>query len=199
MIDFLSNVYFFFVDMLIILHHSWYMWDIRLYSLILDTFGWLPHFEIYIFVILSSIGLFYLTRLVLGKQAQSVGEKGFWVHQNLAKRKIIWLNVLFALMLFLIFITAFGLFSDILLAFESDPTRKLTQTAAIALALSFVLVLVILVAYIIKSLLMRSHSIDRLAKSLEATEITPDSASNLNEKRLLNICLLYTSPSPRDS
>ena len=68
-------------------------------------------------VIYVSIALFFATRIILGRQVEIRGD--FWEHQNLAKRKVWWLNVLFFIMLVLICVCAFSLFQMIFLGFDA--------------------------------------------------------------------------------
>lgn len=68
-------------------------------------------------VIYVSIALFFATRIILGRQVEIHGD--FWEHQNLAKRKVWWLNVLFFIMLVLICVCAFSLFQMIFLGFDA--------------------------------------------------------------------------------
>lgn len=140
------------------------------------TFGWIPHFEFYIFVILCTFGLYWLTRNILGEKSQS---KVFWQHKSLAKRKIAWLNMLFPAILFLVFCTAFGLFSD-LFCF-------LMVVSAGGYGFDVAILGVIGIAYVVKSISINQHSIDNLAKNLEATEITQENVLDSHQKMLLNI------------
>lgn len=158
------------------------------------TFGWIPFFEVYLFVIICGVVLYWLTRIILGSQSKS---KGFWEHQKIAKRKVAWLNTLLILLPFLVFLTSFGLFYDVIGLTSStshsnrvydviEPTHSLNILAFIA-ALSFSLLGVIVVSYIVKSILMNKHGIDNLAKRLDAKEITDKQTLNDKQKMLLNI------------
>lgn len=53
------------------------------------------------FVALCAFILFFITRAILGKQTKL--SNTFWEHKDIAKFKIFWCNLLFFIMLFLIF------------------------------------------------------------------------------------------------
>lgn len=194
---------------------------------IASTFAYIARFNMYpfscvilVFVAISAFVLFILTRKLLGKQTAI--QNDFWENQNLAKSKILWLNILFFIMLFLIFLTAFSLFEIILHISQIEfYPRALPQAVyvnrmpyyefnidnylaynAISLGVSFVIVLVIYFAYLFKSILISKHSIDSLAKSLNATEITDSKIMiGSKEKELINIieemAIASTMPMPR--
>ena len=154
------------------------------------TFGWIPFFEVYLFVIICGVVLYWLTRIILGSQSKS---KGFYEHQKIAKRKVAWLNTLLIFLPFLVFLTSFGLFYDVIgLTHSIQHSTRVYDThspnmLAFIAALSFILLGVIVVSYIVKSILMNRHGIDNLAKRLDAKEITEEQTLNDKQKMLLNI------------
>ncbi len=168
-----------------------------------------PRFCIFVLgaVVCICVILFVLTRLILGRQPKI--SNTFWEHQRLARGKVIWLYCVFISMLILICITALSLFMLIFSLFQPEfiayhepihlfPSYSVEPKSfhpknyeiyiCLSLALSLGLVAVIFVAYLVKSLLMARHSIDTLAKTLQATEIT-DSTRVLStkEKMLVNV------------
>ncbi|MGX2983585.1 M48 family metalloprotease [Helicobacter sp. 23-1045] len=82
-------------------------------------------------VIYVSIALFFATRIILGRQVEIHGD--FWEHQNLAKRKVWWLNVLFFIMLVLICVCAFSLFQMIFLGFDAKFNSEIEIDKRIAM------------------------------------------------------------------
>ena len=124
-------------------------------------------------VIYASIALFFATRIILGRQVQIHGD--FWEHQNLAKRKVVWLNVLFFIMLVLICVCAFSLFQMIFLGFdakfEGDFIANRIDTLKASFGLSAFFALSLWFAYLFKNFQMRSDGIDKLANALKADEI----------------------------
>ena len=74
--------------------------------------------RILIAICVASVVLFFATRFILGRQVNISGD--FWEHQNLAKSKIAWLNMLFFAMLTLICLCAFSLFQIIFISFGVD-------------------------------------------------------------------------------
>ncbi|MDE6885853.1 MAG: M48 family metalloprotease [Helicobacteraceae bacterium] len=180
---------------------------------IASTFAYIARLNMYpfscvilVFVAISAFVLFILTRKLLGKQTAI--QNDFWENQNLAKSKILWLNILFFIMLFLIFLTAFSLFEIILHISQIElyprtlPIDNYLAYNAISLGVSFVIVLAIFFAYLFKSILIAKHSIDNLAKSLNATEITDSKIMiGSKEKELINIieemAIASTMPMPR--
>lgn len=152
-----------------------------------------------IFAGISSFVLFILTRIILGRGVKISGD--FWEHQQLAKSKILWLNILFFAMLGLIFIVSFNLFKLIFYFFEIELSLFGGYTE-LPMLLSGLLIGVIIIAYFIKSLLMAKNSIDSLAKTLQAREITNSSqVLHHQEKTLLNVieemAIASNMPMPR--
>lgn len=178
---------------------------------------------ILMFVAIGIFVLYILTKAFLGRQPKLIGD--FWEHQKLAKSKVLWLNVLFIIMLIFIFLTAFSLFMLIFLGFEPRFYSDITQYGnmydrlldrplfvafnpqnysvyfIISLVLSLGLICVIFIAYLIKGFLMSKNSIDKLAKSLNATEINSSHDNDKREKVLLNIieemAIASNMPMPR--
>lgn len=142
-----------------------------------------------------TIVIFIFTRLFLGRQVESHGD--FWEHQNLAKSKVFWLNTLFFMMLFLIFVTSFCMFQIVFLLFDEDIDYLHIK---ISMMLSFVIIIITGIAYLVMDVKIRKNGINALAKSLEATEIFP-STQDSDEKQLLDIieemAIASNMPMPR--
>lgn len=142
-----------------------------------------------------TIVIFIFTRLFLGRQVESHGD--FWEHQNLAKSKVFWLNTLFFMMLFLIFVTSFCMFQIVFLLFDEDIDYLHIK---ISMMLSFAIIIITGIAYLVMDVKIRKNGINALAKSLEATEIFP-STQDSDEKQLLNIieemAIASNMPMPR--
>lgn len=132
------------------------------------------------FIFVSSIILFLIVRIVLGRETKVKGD--FWAHKKLAKSKIVWLNFIFFATLFLIFITAYGFFMLILLTIYHDAPQE--HNIRIALNISIFIILIIVFAYFFKSIKMSKHSINALAKTLKASEISRFS-KNLSSQDLM--------------
>lgn len=158
-----------------------------------------------LFVIISSLVLYAITRLILGRQTKI--DNTFWEHQALAKSKIIWLNMLFFFMLILLFITTFVLSYIVLSLVQYEfyssykPLDFLNRTNKslefnyknyiayfyISLICAIALIAIVLVAYVFKSFSLRNHSIDKLASMLQAKEIDPLKVQPRQERMLLEV------------
>lgn len=161
------------------------------------------YMQILIAICVASVGLFFATRYILGRQVEISGD--FWEHQNLAKSKVAWLNALFFAMLILICLCAFSFFQMIFMGLKFDFEGIVSDDNQIAslkvsLGLSGVFVLVLWLSYLFKSIAMRNNGIDKLAYSLNADEIFDDS-QNDKEKRLFQIieemAIASNMPMPR--
>ena len=159
--------------------------------------------QILIAIAVASVGLFFATRYILGRQVEISGD--FWEHQNLAKSKVAWLNALFFAMLMLICLCAFSFFQMIFMGLKFDFEGIVSDDNQIAslkvsLGLSGIFVLVLWLSYLFKSIAMRNNGIDKLAYSLNADEIFGDS-QNDKEKRLFQIieemAIASNMPMPR--
>lgn len=172
-----------------------------------------------VFVAFSTLILFFITRAILGREVKL--SNTFWEHKDAAQSKILWCNALFFIMLFLIFLTAFSCFGLIFTLLDSPiqfnvavpssfdfPPRKMVLVADnsaenffISLALAFVLVAVIFCTFIFQQFSLAKHSIDKLAKTLNATEITESSSLKQKERMLLNViaemAIASSCPMPR--
>lgn len=87
-------------------------------------------------------------------------------------------------------------------SFLESETARAASWFIYSLGLSAVLLLVIFGSFVVKSLLLSRHSIDRLAKTLKAIEITPKKYKNHHRyKQLLNvveeIAIASAMPMPR--
>lgn len=142
-----------------------------------------------------TIAIFIFTRLFLGRQVESHGD--FWEHQNLAKSKVFWLNMLFFMMLFLIFVTSFCMFQIVFFLFDEYIDYLHIK---ISMLLSFAIIIITGIAYLVMEFKIRKNGINELAKSLEATEIFT-STQDSNKKQLLNIieemAIASNMPMPR--
>lgn len=169
-----------------------------------------------IFVAFSTLILFFITRAVLGREVKL--SNIFWEHKDIAKSKILWCNSLFFIMLFLIFLSAFSCFGLIFISLDSPtefyvatpssfPRKTLvvadnsTEILLISLALAFVLVLLIFCAFIFQKIALAKNSIDKLAKSLNATEVKQSNNLTIKEQMLLNVieemAIASSCPMPR--
>ncbi|CUU40243.1 MULTISPECIES: M48 family metalloprotease [Helicobacter] len=174
-----------------------------------------------VFVAFCTLILFFITRAILGREVKL--SNTFWEHKDAAQFKILWCNALFFIMLFLIFLTAFSCFGLIFTlldnpsrfnvavphsySFDFPPRRMVlvadnsTQNFLISLALAFVLVAVIFCTFIFQQFSLAKHSIDKLAKTLNATEITESSSLKQKERMLLNViaemAIASSCPMPR--
>lgn len=154
----------------------------------------------YYSTILALVGIvimviFILTRLYLGRQVEFHGD--FWEHQSLAKSKVFWLNTLFFVMLFLMFVVTFCLF-QLILIYPLNATDY--DCSAISQKISFAIIAITGIAYLFMEIKMRGNGIDELAKSLDATEITSDTIRK-SEANLLAIveemAIASNMPMPR--
>ena len=163
-------------------------------------------------VLLCACLLFFATRLYLKRKPK---ELGFAAHKDLALGKVLWLNVLFIVVFVLFFMLCFCVFELIFwlampaifdepdsFSFLTDNIRKQMGWFIYSLSLSAGILLVIFGSFVVKSLLLSRHSIDRLAKTLKAIEITPKKYKNHRKyARLLNvveeIAIASAMPMPR--
>ncbi|MDE5925171.1 MAG: M48 family metalloprotease [Helicobacter sp.] len=172
-----------------------------------------------VFVAFCTLILFFITRTILGREVKL--SNTFWEHKDTAQSKILWCNALFFIMLFLIFLTAFSCFGLIFTALDNPsqfnvavpspfdlPPRKMVLVAdnssenfLISLILAFILVTVIFCTFIFQKFSLAKHSIDKLAKTLNATEITESSNLEQKEQMLLNVitemAIASSCPMPR--
>lgn len=182
------------------------------------------------FVALCAFILFFITRAILGKQTKL--SNTFWEYKDIAKFKIFWCNLLFFIMLFLIFLTAFSCFGLIFSFFETsiveydntpDYIRSLPEFQGaylknmglfnqkkeeikalyfiLSIVLAFILVIAIFCAFVFQNFSLKKNSIDKLAKTLNATEILETNNLELKEQMLLNLisemALASSCPMPR--
>lgn len=163
-------------------------------------------------VLLCACLLFFATRLYLKRKPK---ELGFAAHKDLALGKVLWLNMLFIVVFVLFFMLCFCVFELIFwlampaifdepdgFSFLTDNLRKQMGWFIYSLSLSAGILLVIFGSFAVKSLLLSRHSIDRLAKTLKAIEITPNRYKNHHKyARLLNvveeIAIASAMPMPR--
>lgn len=163
-------------------------------------------------VLLCACLLFFATRLYLKRKPK---ELGFAAHKDLALGKVLWLNMLFIVVFVLFFMLCFCVFELIFwlampaifdepdsFSFLTDNIRKQMGWFIYSLSLSAGILLVIFGSFVVKSLLLSRHSIDRLAKTLKAIEITPKKYKNHRKyARLLNvveeIAIASAMPMPR--
>lgn len=163
-------------------------------------------------VLLCACLLFFATRLYLKRKPK---ELGFAAHKDLALGKVLWLNMLFIVVFVLFFMLCFCVFELIFwlampaifdepdsFSFLVDNLRKQMGWFIYSLSLSAGILLVIFGSFVVKSLLLSRHSIDRLAKTLKAIEITPKKYKNHRKyARLLNvveeIAIASAMPMPR--
>lgn len=162
-------------------------------------------------IAILSIVIFVITNIFLRKEPRFMND--FWEHQSIAKRKIVWLNMLFFVMLCFIFIIAFSLFQIIFLFATSETSHIVVLDFGefrnvnidltfrhLSLFLSFALIAIIGGAYIFMSFKMRKNGIKELARSLNAREIFYRKPSKL-ESQLLNIveemAIASNMPMPR--
>lgn len=163
-------------------------------------------------VLLCACLLFFATRLYLKRKPK---ELGFAAHKDLALGKVLWLNMLFIVVFVLFFMLCFCVFELIFwlampaifdepdsFSFLTDNIRKQMGWFIYSLSLSAGILLVIFGSFAVKSLLLSRHSIDRLAKTLKAIEITPKKYKNHRKyARLLNvveeIAIASAIPMPR--
>ena len=163
-------------------------------------------------VLLCACLLFFATRLYLKRKPK---ELGFAAHKDLALGKVLWLNMLFIVVFVLFFMLCFCVFELIFwlampaifdepdsFSFLTDNIRKQMGWFIYSLSLSAGILLVIFGSFAVKSLLLSRHSIDRLAKTLKAIEITPKKYKNHRKyARLLNvveeIAIASAMPMPR--
>ena len=163
-------------------------------------------------VLLCACLLFFATRLYLKRKPK---ELGFAAHKDLALGKVLWLNMLFIVVFVLFFMLCFCVFKLIFwlampaifdepdsFSFLTDNIRKQMGWFIYSLGLSAGILLVIFGSFVVKSLLLSRHSIDRLAKTLKAIEITPKKYKNHRKyARLLNvveeIAIASAMPMPR--
>lgn len=162
-------------------------------------------------VLLCACLLFFATRLYLKRKPK---ELGFAAHKDLALGKVLWLNMLFIVVFVLFFMLCFCVFELIfwlaMPAIFDEPDsfslltdiRKQMGWFIYSLSLSAGILLVIFGSFAVKSLLLSRHSIDRLAKTLKAIEITPKKYKNHRKyARLLNvvkeIAIASAMPMPR--
>lgn len=162
-------------------------------------------------VLLCACLLFFATRLCLKRKPK---ELGFAAHKDLALGKVLWLNMLFIVVFVLFFMLCFCVFELIfwlaMPAIFDEPDsfslltdiRKQMGWFIYSLSLSAGILLVIFGSFAVKSLLLSRHSIDRLAKTLKAIEITPKKYKNHRKyARLLNvveeIAIASAMPMPR--
>lgn len=162
-------------------------------------------------VLLCACLLFFATRLYLKRKPK---ELGFAAHKDLALGKVLWLNMLFIVVFVLFFMLCFCVFELIfwlaMPAIFDEPDsfslltdiRKQMGWFIYSLSLSAGILLVIFGSFVVKSLLLSRHSIDRLAKTLKAIEITPKKYKNHRKyARLLNvveeIAIASAMPMPR--
>ncbi|MDL0079781.1 M48 family metalloprotease [Helicobacter zhangjianzhongii] len=163
-------------------------------------------------VLLCACLLFFATRLYLKRKPK---ELGFAAHKDLALGKVLWLNMLFIVVFVLFFMLCFCVFELIFwlampaifdepdsFSFLTDNIRKQMGWFIYSLGLSAGILLVIFGSFVVKSLLLSRHSIDRLAKTLKAIEITPKKYKNHRKyARLLNvveeIAIASAMPMPR--
>lgn len=163
-------------------------------------------------VVLCACLLFFATRLYLKRKPK---ELGFAAHKDLALGKVLWLNMLFFVVFVLFFMLCFCVFELIFwlampaifdepdsFSFLVDNLRKQMGWFIYSLSLSAGILLVIFGSFVVKSLLLSRHSIDRLAKTLKAIEITPEKYKNHHKyAQLLNvveeIAIASAMPMPR--
>ncbi|ETD27440.1 M48 family metalloprotease [Helicobacter canis] len=163
-------------------------------------------------VLICACLLFFATRLYLKRKPK---ELGFAAHKDLALGKVLWLNMLFIVVFVLFFMLCFCVFELIFwlampaifdepdsFSFLTDNLRKQMGWFIYSLSLSAGILLVIFGSFVVKSLLLSRHSIDRLAKTLKAVEITPKRYKNHRKyARLLNvveeIAIASAMPMPR--
>ena len=163
-------------------------------------------------VLLCACLLFFATRLYLKRKPK---ELGFAAHKDLALGKVLWLNMLFFVVFVLFFMLCFCVFELIFwlavpaifdepdsFSFLVDNLRKQMGWFIYSLSLSAGILLVIFGSFAVKSLLLSRHSIDRLAKTLKAIEITPKRYKNHHKyAQLLNvvkeIAIASAMPMPR--
>lgn len=163
-------------------------------------------------VLLCACLLFFATRLYLKRKPK---ELGFAAHKDLALGKVLWLNMLFFVVFVLFFMLCFCVFELIFwlampaifdepdsFSFLVDNLRKQMGWFIYSLSLSAGILLVIFGSFVVKSLLLSRHSIDRLAKTLKAIEITPKKYKNHHKyAQLLNvveeIAIASAMPMPR--
>lgn len=163
-------------------------------------------------VLLCACLLFFATRLYLKRKPK---ELGFAAHKDLALGKVLWLNMLFIVVFVLFFMLCFCVFELIFwlampaifdepdsFSLLTDNIRKQMGWFIYSLSLSAGILLVIFGSFVVKSLLLSRHSIDRLAKTLKAIEITPKKYKNHRKyARLLNvveeIAIASAMPMPR--
>lgn len=163
-------------------------------------------------VLLCACLLFFATRLYLKRKPK---ELGFAAHKDLALGKVLWLNMLFIVVFVLFFMLCFCVFELIFwlampaifdepdsFSFLTDNIRKQMGWFIYSLSLSAGILLVIFGSFVVKSLLLSRHSIDRLAKTLKAIEITPKKYKNHHKyAQLLNvvkeIAIASAMPMPR--
>lgn len=172
-----------------------------------------------VFVAFCTLILFFITRAILGREVKL--SNTFWEHKDTAQSKILWCNALFFIMLFLIFLTAFSCFGLIFTLldnpsqfnvavpspFDLSPRKMVlvadnsSENFLISLVLAFILVTVIFCTFIFQKFSLAKHSIDKLAKTLNATEITESSNLEQKEQMLLNVitemAIASSCPMPR--
>lgn len=158
--------------------------------------------RILIAICVASVGLFFATRYILGRGVKISGD--FWEHQNLAKSKVAWLNMLFFAMLALICLCAFSFFQMIFIGFGvdfsgGDSVKNRLDSLKISLGISVIFVLVLWLSYIFKNITMRKNGIDKLANALNADEIF--GGQNNKEKTLFcvieEMAIASNMPMPR--
>lgn len=135
-------------------------------------------------------------------------ELGANAHKDLALGKVLWLNMLFIV----VFVLCFCVFELILWLAVPAIFDKYERYSLVideqaswflySLGLSAGVLLVVFGSFVAKSLLLSRHSIDRLAKTLKAIEITPEKYKNHHKyTQLLNvieeIAIASAMPMPR--
>ncbi|WP_139451686.1 M48 family metalloprotease [Campylobacter armoricus] len=177
--------------------------ELRQNSIVIDTFYFIANnlFISLCFVFISFLVILIMTHFILGKQSKLKGD--IYELQNISKFKILWLNLLFFALLFFIILLSYSLILKVFYIFTPEfyesredfshhipytyrgikffDNRNYEVYHIISFLLSFFVLMIIFFAYLIKVFIMKNKSIDKLAKILEAREISLD-RKNLTTK-----------------
>ncbi|WP_144691068.1 M48 family metalloprotease [Campylobacter jejuni] len=122
------------------------------------------------FVVVSFLVILTITYFILGKQSKLKGD--IYELQKISKFKVLWLNLLFFVLLFFIVLLSYSLILNSLIIINYK-IKNHTFFIILSLISSVFIFFAILFAYLIKASDMKNESIDKLAKILEAREISP--------------------------
>lgn len=177
--------------------------ELRQNSILIDIFYFIANNLLIslCFVFISFLVILIITHFILGKQAKLKND--IYELQNISKFRILWLNLLFFALLFFIVLLSYSLILKVFYMFTPDfyesreifsyhtpytyhgvgffDNRNYEVYKIISFLLSFIVLMIIFFAYLIKVFIMKNKSIDKLAKILKAKEISP-SRKNLTAK-----------------